>query len=131
MIFIRYLTIGGLGYAIDLGFFLSILSLHIASISPVLASVIGKILSSIFSFVAHRYITFKTHGDGKLYHQAWRYFSLVALNTQFSALVFMTCLHWIQKPITAKIISDVICVILSYWLSKTMIFKPKKPHPMA
>lgn len=129
MIFLRYLSISGLAYAIDLGCFLILLSLHLNSIGPILASVIGKLISSIFSFIVHRYFTFKDQINTRMLHQAGRYFSLVALNTQFSALVLMICLHWIHTPATAKIITDIFCVIVSYWLSKTFVFI--KSYPIA
>lgn len=127
MIFLRYLSMTGVAYAIDLGCFLILLSLHLNSIGPILASVTGKLISSIFSFAAHRYFTFKHQINNSMRHQAWRYFLLVAINTQFSAFILMMCLHWIHTPIIAKIITDIFCVIVSYWLSKTFIFIKSYP----
>ena len=122
MIFFRYLIITSIAYAIDLGGFVLLLSFHFALIGPLFASILSKLSSSIFSFIAHRHVTFDAQKNNNGVRQALRYFSLVLFNTQLSTLVLMLLLNWIIDPIKAKILADIFCFILSYWLSKSFIF---------
>jgi putative flippase GtrA len=122
MMFVRYLLIGALAYLIDLGGFLLLLACHVTLFGPVLASILSKLSSSVFSFMAHRYFTFKAQEKNSSFHQAWRYFSIVALNIPLTTGMLLFCLTWLHDPTQAKITADILCVIISYWLSKSFVF---------
>jgi len=120
--FIKYLFIGGWAYCIDFGIYLSLIFIY-PSINLIYASSLGKLISSIFSLLAHRFFTFNHSGSKpKILQQTWRYFFLVALNIPFCALVLAITLNLINNPFLAKITADVLCVYISYLLSKHFIF---------
>jgi putative flippase GtrA len=120
MMFLRYLSIGMMGYAIDLGGYVLLLSLHWSLLGPIGASILSKISSSVVSFMAHRCFTFRVSHQRT--QQALRYFTLVFLNTQFTIVLLMLYLLWITDPIKAKLAADITGVFLSYWLSKQFVF---------
>lgn len=142
MTFLKYLTIQVLAYGIDMGTFLLILHLkdiytiplpiylsNICPVSgdiyPILANVIAKLMAGCFAFVAHRYFTFKVADSGFVWRQAVRYFLVLAINVPFASALLGLILVWLPLPVVAKFISDVICVVISYFLSKKFIFTIK------
>jgi putative flippase GtrA len=121
-----YLIVGSLAYLIDLGCFILILSTQNFFMGPVFASLVSKITSSLFSFFAHRSVTFKHQKDTPCIQQSFKYFLLVILNAPFSAWLLMINLHWISIPLHAKIVTDILCMALSYWLSKQFVFVTRR-----
>lgn len=120
--FIKYLTMTAFAYGIDLSIYTACF-FYMPFLHPVLASIIGKIISSIFSLFAHRFFTFKKSANqSSLTQQAWRYGALVAINTPINALVFILVLGMIKNPFATKIMTDIACLSLSYLLSKYKIF---------
>jgi len=134
MIFLRYLTIQVLGYGIDMGSFLLILSL--ATIEPNVANIFSKLAAGCFAFVAHRSFTFTVAGSGCPKRQAIKYFGLLAIYAPVSSAILELNLMWLplstiqelnlawlpQPVVIAKFLSDIMCVALSYALSKYFIF---------
>ena len=119
MIFLRYLTIQGFAYIIDMGIFLLFLT-SIGS-GPIFANLLAKAAAGGFAFFAHRYFTF----SGKsifIGRQALLYFLLLAANVPIASAILIVMLLWIPDPIIAKFLSDIVCVALSYNLSKYFIF---------
>ncbi len=120
--FIKYLITAGCSYGIDLGIFTALVLLH-PSVNIIAASVTGKAISSIFSLVAHRFFTFRYHAlQSTLPQQAWRYFTLIALNIPLSAAILAITLTFIKQSFWAKISADLCCICFSYTLSKYKIF---------
>ena len=120
MRFMRYLLIQVLAYGLDMGGFI-LLFAHFG-IDPLIANMAGKGLAGLFAFVAHRHFTFgvaKTSGKAQ---QAVRYFTLLALNIPFSALMLSAVLWVIPMAVIAKFVADVVCTFVSYWLSKHFVF---------
>lgn len=120
MTFVRYITIQVLAYGIDLGAFLIVL--NIVVVAPVLANVIAKVAAGLFAFVAHRHFTFRATDGVSARVQAVSYFVLLTLNIPVASALLALLLMFITEPIVAKFISDVICVGLTYFLSKYFIF---------
>ncbi|MDE2422946.1 MAG: GtrA family protein [Betaproteobacteria bacterium] len=130
MTFLRYIVIQLLAYGIDMGMFW--LMLFVAMIEPVGANVVAKLLAGIFAFVSHRHVTFRVAGGVNAQVQAIRYFVLLAMNLPFASVILALLLHWISGPFVAKFIADVICVGLTYLLSKYFVFaKPRLPRKKA
>lgn len=127
MTFIRYVLIQLLGYVIDMGGY--VLCLVLGMSSPVLANVLAKSASGLFTFIAHRHFTFKSGSATDRAHQAVKYFSLLGLNVPFASSLLAALLLWISNPLIAKFLSDVLSVGLSFWLSKRFVFVSRQQPP--
>ncbi|MFY2567224.1 MULTISPECIES: GtrA family protein [Achromobacter] len=121
MRFIRYLSVQVAAYAIDMGGFVLLSKyLHVPLLA---ANVISKLAAGIFAFLVHRAFTFRLQGSDAALRQAAIYFALLALNLPLSALILHAMLQVVAWPVAAKFISDVICVLFNYWLSKRFVFR--------
>ena len=120
MRFVRYLLVQVLAYGLDMGVFILLFSQF--GIQPLVANVIGKVFAGLFAFVAHRCFTFGVVCVGGAGLQAVRYFTLLALNIPLSALVLNSMLWVIPIAVLAKFVTDVSCVLITYWLSKRFVF---------
>jgi putative flippase GtrA len=120
VIFVRYVAIQLIAYGIDMGVFLVVLYSGISG--ALMANVIGKIAAGIFAFLSHQRFTFRVADDGRDLKQAVRYSFLLGLNVPISSAILSVMLLLINLPAAAKFISDVICVWLSFWLSKKWVF---------
>jgi GtrA-like protein. len=87
------------------------------------ANMISKVLAGVFSFAAHRAFTFRVINAKGRAQQAVRYFTLLALNIPLSALILSAMLWITSMEVVAKILSDVLLVLISYAQSKFIIFK--------
>lgn len=120
MRFVRYLLVQALAYGLDMGGFV-LLSAHF-EIDPLVANIVGKVLAGLFAFVAHRSFTFCVAEAGVKAQQAVRYFTLLALNIPFSAVVLGAMLSVIPMVIVAKFVADAVCISLTFWASKRFVF---------
>ena len=120
MTFVRYVAIQLLAYGVDMGLFL--LVLHFGFLGPVAANVIAKLAAGFFAFAAHRHFTFAVAGDGLIKRQGIRYLLLLAANVPVASALLAVILIWIPVPAIAKFLSDIIGVLLTYFLSKHFIF---------
>ncbi|WP_248799625.1 GtrA family protein [Pseudomonas sp. MWU13-2105] len=119
MTFLRYIIIQVFAYALDMGAFIFLA--FIFKDKLVLMNIAGKVIAGIFAFFLHRHFTFEsTQGSKKT--QALRYFSLLAINIPFSSAIFTIGLHFLNHPTLVKFISDILCVMLTYWISKLFVF---------
>jgi putative flippase GtrA len=120
MRFVRYVSVQVLAYGLDMGGFLLALKLTAA---PLLANICGKLLAGVFAFFTHRSFTFRLAGHHRHHRQAVMYFALLAFNIPLSTTVLWLVLHLLSAyPVAAKFLADVVCVLLTYWLSKTYVF---------
>lgn len=119
MQFVRYVLVQVLAYGVDMGAF--IVLLQSLDLDPLVANLIGKILAGLFAFAVHRSFTFGLDKAGTL-QQAVRYFTLLALNIPLSAAVLAAMLWVIPLAIVSKLAADVVCVFLTYWLTKRFVF---------
>ena len=72
-------------------------------------------------FRSHRAFTFGAT-EVRAGQQAVRYFALLALNIPLSAAVLTAILWVVTDPVVSKFFSDVICVAITYWLTKRYVF---------
>lgn len=120
MTFLRYIAVQLVAYGIDMSVFLAVL--FSGALGPVETNVIAKLSAGLFAFVAHRQFTFRVAESIAAKEQAIRYFVLLALNVPVASVILTFLLLWIPEPVMAKFIADVICVGLTYLLSKHFIF---------
>lgn len=120
MIFVRYTVVQVAAYCIDMGGFLLLWKMFDAG--PIMANLGGKIAAGSFAFVAHRHVTFRSAGSGSMVGQGVRYLALLLLNIPLSSGVLAVVLMVVSNAIIGKLISDVICVAFTYWVSKSHVF---------
>jgi len=119
--FARYLLVGVVTYGVDISAFLLLFKFF--GLNLLLANMISKVLAGLFSFVAHRIFTFGVIEAKGRAQQAVRYFIFLAINIPISAFI-LTAVQWIlSMEIAAKILADVILVLISYAQSKYIVFK--------
>lgn len=121
MSFLRYVMIQVAAYVIDLGSFTLLISQ--TGLQDVLANAGGKLLAGIFAFFAHRYFTFQMSRSGNVSGQALRYFALLGLNIPLSSAVLYGLSQLVPAIIVAKVISDGICIVITYSLSRQFVFR--------
>lgn len=127
MTFIRYGAIQLMAYALDMGTFLLLVTL--LEDHPVLANIAGKVVAGVFAFFLHRHFTFQSTG-GSRKAQAVRYFSLLAINIPVASALFSVGLYVVDSPASVKFVCDVICVALTYWISKLFVFHSTTRPPI-
>jgi putative flippase GtrA len=127
--FIRYGMIQVIAYALDMGTF--VLLMTVVEDYPMPANVIAKLIAGLFAFFAHRHFTFQsTAGSSKT--QSLRYFTLLGLNIPIASLLLTAGLYIIDSPVAVKCVSDVACVLITYWISKRFVFKAQaKSAPLS
>lgn len=108
-------------YGVDLGGF--VLMHNFAGIDPLIANAIGKVLTGSFSFVVHRNFTFGGANETRKGQQAARYFSLLAFNIPVSSMYLEVALHLVSIVILAKILADGVSFCITYWMTKSFIFR--------
>jgi putative flippase GtrA len=119
MTFARYVAVQLVAYALDLGSFLVLLD---GGAGPIPANVAAKILAGGFAFFAHRAFTFGVRGRERIAGEAVRYAVLLALNVPLaSGLLAVLLLATTHAP-TAKVLADVVCVGLTFVLTRHAVF---------
>lgn len=120
MRFVRYLMVQLVGYGLDMGTFIVLMSYF--AMGPISANIGGRLLSGIFAFFIHRRFTFGVAGSGGQVQQAARYFMLMIVNLPISAVILSATLWVISIPTLAKFVADVMGVLLTYWMTKRFVF---------
>lgn len=119
MTFARYVAVQLAAYALDMGMFLVLLHGGIAG--PVPANVAAKIAAGAFAFFAHRAFTFRLGGTARA-GEATRYAILLALNVPLASALLAALLHVVPHPVAAKFLADVVCVGLTFLLTRRAVF---------
>ncbi len=123
MEFARYVGVQILAYVLDMGGFIALTQLGAV---PLWGNVFGKVLAGSFAFIAHRVFTFR----GSIRHaasgQALRYWVLLAINIPLSSAVLWLLLLLRGSPVLSKFLADVLCLLLTYWLSRKFVFLADK-----
>ena len=120
MRFARYVGVQIVAYGVDMGLFLVFFAL--AGQGAVTANVAAKVVAGLFAFLAHRYITFEAARKGKQARQAVLYLALWLLNVPLSTGLLALLLLPGIAAVIAKVVADVVCVGLNYWVSRNFIF---------
>lgn len=123
MKFIRYASVQVVAYGLDM--FAFVVAITFIGLNPILANIFGKIVAGSLAFFLHRNFTFQTaeHGGRR---QAIGYFSLLGFNVPLTAAALALALFFISSPTLAKLVSDIVCVFITYWISKRFVFVASK-----
>lgn len=113
----RYLVVQVAAYGIDLCVYLAAMPL---GASPLLANVGGKLAAGGAAFVAHRFFTFRARAEPAA-GQGFRYALLLAANLPISSVALYLLLK-MSPPTVAKIAADVVCVGITFALSRSIVF---------
>jgi putative flippase GtrA len=123
-VFIRYLGVQAVGYAIDMGIFLVL----IHATAPLYANLISKTVAVVFGFFANRYFTFRIHGIEHGRSQLIKYAVIAALNIPIANLLFQLLTLWLSPLALAKFVADVLCMGMNFLLSHYVVFRqPARP----
>jgi putative flippase GtrA len=122
--FAKYVAVQVVAYGVDMGSFL--LLAKVANADLVLANIGAKAVAGCFAFLMHRHFTFEAHANAPASSQAARYFITLACNIPLSAGFMKALLYVMGPPWLAKLISDIANVVLTYWVSKMLIFGARR-----
>lgn len=120
MRFLRYLLVQGVGYGVDMGSFLLLITQ--LAMAPLTANIISRVTAGVFAFFIHRSFTFEGAHEGRKMQQAGKYFILLVLNIPLSSATLALVLWILPFPVAAKFLADVSGVFTTYWLSKRFVF---------
>lgn len=126
MTFVRYVAVQLVAYAIDLGVF--VLLFHAGVTGPIAANVVAKLAAGAFAFQAHRGYTFRVQGRTRIGREAMKYALLLALNVPLASALLALLMLVVPSATVAKIAADVICVGLTFMLTKHGVFGDLGPR---
>lgn len=120
MTFARYVAVQLAAYAFDFGTFVALL--WGVAADPVAANVVAKSVAGAFAFYAHRSFTFRVTGT-RIGGEAVRYGLLLALNVPVASGLLALLLVVVPHAPTAKVLADVVCVGLTFLLTRHGVFR--------
>ena len=120
MKFLRYLGVQVVAYGLDMGCFA--LLLYYAWAGAIVSNIAAKAVAGGFAYFAHRGFTFAIQSHEKHGAQPLKYLLLLAFNIPLSTGVLSGLMLFVPNPLVAKFCSDVLCVALTYGLSKRYVF---------
>ena len=119
--FIKYSLIQVTSFGIDLLIFYNFYYFLINSI--LISNFSSKIFSSLFSFICHRHLTFKSNYRENISTSLVKYYLFVILNIPITSFLTFLLNIFISNILFSKILADIIYFILGYFISKKFIFK--------
>lgn len=120
MMFVRYVFIQLIAYAIDLGVFVLIVSSGLSE--PLVANISSKIAAGAFAFICHRNFTFDAKYRGSSGSQAIRYAVVLGLNIPLTTALLALAMLWIEHVTLAKVCADAAGVVITFWISRVFVF---------
>ena len=95
-----------------------------------LAAVVGaRAASSMFNFICNKYFVFNK-GSNKNAHSFFRYYALVVALLGCNYLILSSLVNLIGVPlVAAKLITESILFLASYWIQRKFVFNPLKAKP--
>lgn len=124
MVLARYNLVQVLAYGLDYGVFWLVLALAPGQL--VAANVASKLAAGVFAFVLHKYVTFQKRGTGRIVRELALYFALLGGNTVV-ATALLGVLTAFLPPLAAKPVADVLCMAVTFVLTKVFVFKDHGP----
>ncbi|MFD0757674.1 GtrA family protein [Arthrobacter ulcerisalmonis] len=124
---IRFLLVGGLSFALDLG--LLVILHEVVGVDLAIATPIAFVTSLVFNFLLQRLFTFRSDSHGAT--SAAKYLALVVFNILVTE-VLVTGFHAVGwSYIVGKATATIITTVWNYFLYKKWIFKRTTTDPSA
>lgn len=123
MMFFRYIFVQALTYGVDFGVFVFLL--RYTGIGPITSNILSRISAGLVAFFIHRNFTFLASETNSIRRQAVWYSTLLLFNLPLSALVLAFFLLIGLSDVGAKVMADIVCLIVNFAISKFFVFLPK------
>lgn len=117
---IRYILVQTLAYLVDMSTFL--ICLDWINLGVIYANILSKISAGFFAFFIQRKFTFKVNTNEKIGKQASLYFIFLFINIPIASVMLFLTVQLFSESIVAKFFADILCLGISYLLSKFFIF---------
>jgi putative flippase GtrA len=104
-----------------------VLLFHGATMGPIAANVVAKIAAGAFAFRAHRGYTFRIERTTRIGREALKYALLLALNVPLASALLALLMLVVPSATVSKIAADVVCVGLTFMLTKHGVFGENAP----
>ncbi len=114
-----------LAFALELCVFA--IALYTTETMIVASNLLGKAAAGGFAFVAHRMFTFRGEKKWSFTTQAGLYFVSLLANAGVSTCMLFVLVFFGFGPFSAKIVADVSLIVLTYTLTRQLIFSRKQP----
>ena len=121
-----YLAVQGAAYGIDLASFLVVLK--VLGTGTIEANVVAKVLAGSFAFIAHRHVTFPVRHRENFLFQLGKYAATLLLNTLLGSIL-LVLLSVAVEHVVAKILADIILIVITYTVSKQLVFRSRGSVP--
>lgn len=126
-LFLRFIMASGLSFVIDIWIFrimVDLFKVEMPTYYIIMATIVARIISSIFNFIANKKIVFKSKEKSK--SEFVKYYVLCAFQMLASALLVNFVFNIIHINETAvKIIVDAILFLISFQIQRELIFNKK------
>lgn len=120
MVIVPYILVQLIAYVLEISCFAIALSYF--GFEIIGANLVSKLFAGFFAFFAHRKFTFSGAESSNGIFQAFKYFTLLSLNIPASSILISLCVMLSPNPIIAKFVSDSICIVVTFIVSKKIIF---------
>lgn len=119
---VRYLSVGGTSALLEYSCFLLLFSFTPIGVVP--SNIISFLLGLTFTFLMHRYWTFKGQQAHAAHHQFVAYATLALTNVVATSLVIALLVHGLHVlPFIAKLACMAMVALWNYLLLNRIIFK--------
>ncbi|EFH72948.1 TPA: GtrA family protein [Vibrio cholerae] len=119
---IIYFFLQGVVYLLEMGMFL-LLTMSV-KFDVALANLSSKAFAAAISFLGHRYVTFKGADKNQILAQVMKYILAVITNSMLGTTLLLVFEYYFSAHISIlKFCSDVLIMILSFYVTKKIIFK--------
>jgi putative flippase GtrA len=120
---IRYLAVGSVVYAIDVGLFSAIV-ISLDRRYYLAANVVAKIAAAAVGFLLHRHFTFARRQRQRWHGQLMLYGLLFVLNLGLSSvLLFLSVALLRLEPVASKIAADLVVFFASFVINRQIVFR--------
>ena len=117
--FLRFLLVGGLGFAIDAGF--THLLVYVG-LDPWLARIPAIVMAATFTWLANRHFTYQVK-VAKTTTEAMRYALVALAMALFNYLIYFILVRYFVLPVVAVTIATACQTIVSFRFYRLFVFK--------
>ncbi len=121
-VFLRYIWVGLLSFAID--FLCFLLFLHIFYIPITYSNITARAISSTFNFLLNRKFVFKSNAN--ILVEYLKYFTLmVYVATINTAIIYFTYNYVSKFSVGVKLFAEIVTFFVTFLISRSFVFKGK------